>query len=279
MPEITPHGFGWQRDLPDPRDFTPQHDAVAGVLQELEPLRDRPEHVDWREYCPAVKDQAVLPVSPASTCADLLAYFERRSSGRMIEPSRLFIVQAARRLLGWSGESGLPLRAALEAIARIGVPDEHLWPFDPGRLLQAPDAFVYAAARTFPGLCYVRLDPPGARGRETLRTVKSFLAAGFACVFGFPVPTTVTHEPDIPYPTVFDAVRGGQAAMAVGFDDHRRIRSDRGGLLLACTWGDAWGDGGFGWLPYCYVTDQLAVDFWTLVRPAWLASGEFQRPT
>jgi C1A family cysteine protease len=279
MPEISPHGFGWQRGVPDPRDFTPRHDAVTGVLRELEPLRDRPEHVDWREYCPAVKDQGTLPLSPASCCADLLAYFERRSSGRVIEPSRLFILQAAQRLVGSRGETGVPLRAVLEAIARIGVPDEHLWPFEPERLLQAPDAFVYAAARTFPGLRYVRLDPPGARGRETLKTVKSFLAAGFACVFGFPVPTTLTSESEIPYPTVFDAIRGGQAAVAVGFDNHRRIRSDRGGLLIACPWGPCWGERGFGWMPYCYVTERLAVDFWTMVRPAWLASGEFNRPT
>ena len=278
MPEVTPHGFGWHRDLPDPRDFTPQHEAVAGALRDLEPLRARSEHVDWREYCPAIKDQETLAASPAFSCADLLAYFERRSSGRLIEPSRLFILQSAQRLLGWKSDSGVPLRAALRAITQLGVPSEDVWPFEPGRLQQAPDAFVYAAARKFPGLCYVRLDAPGQRGRETLKVVKSFLAAGFACVFGFPVSTSVTNEADIPYPTFFDAMRGGQAALAVGFDDHRRIRSDRGGLLVGCGWGSGWGERGFGWLPYCYVIHQLAVDFWTLVRRDWLASGEFQRP-
>jgi C1A family cysteine protease len=278
MPEVTPHGFGWHRDLPDPRDFTPQHEAVAGALGDLEPLQVRSESVDWREFCPAMKDQETLAASPAFSCADLLAYFERRSSGRLIEPSRLFIFQTAQRLSGWKGDSGVPLRAALRAIAQLGAPAEDLWPCEPGRLPQAPDALVYAAARTFPGLCYVRLDAPGQRGRETLKIVKSFLAAGFGCVFGFPVSTSVTHESDIPYPTVFDAIRGGQAALAVGFDDHRRIRSDRGGLLVGCAWGGGWGERGFGWLPYSYVIHQLAVDFWTLVRPDWLASGEFHRP-
>lgn len=278
MPEIIPHGFGWHRDLPDPRDFTPQHEAVAGMLRELEPLPDRPSHVDWREFCPPLKDQGALAVSAASSCANLLAFFERRSSGRMIDPSLSFVFQTAQRLQGWKGEGGVPLRPALQAIARLGVPSERFWPFERERLLDTPDAFVYAAARTFPGLCYVRLDPPGSQGRKTLGAVKSFLAAGFACVFGFPVPTTVSSESDIPYPTVFDAIRGGQAALAVGFDDRRRVRSDRGALLVACTWGDDWGERGFGWLPYSYVTQQLAVDFWTLLCPAWLSSGEFQRP-
>jgi C1A family cysteine protease len=278
MQEVAPHGFGWQRDLPDPRDFTPRHEAVVSAMADLEPLRVRPESVDWREFCPAMKDQETLAASSAFSCADLLTYFERRASGRLIEPSRLFVFRTAQRLLGRTGDNGVPLRAVLRAIRQVGVPAEELWPFQPERLQESPDAFIYAAARRFPGLCYVRLDAPGQRGRETLKIVKSYLAAGFACVFGFPASTGVTNEPDIPYPTVFDSVRGGQAALAVGFDDRRRIRSDRGGLLVGCAWGSGWGDRGFGWLPYSYVVHQLAVDFWTLVRADWLASGEFLRP-
>lgn len=48
--------------------------------------------------------------------------------------------------------------------------------------------------------------------------------------------------------------------------------------LISPFWGEAWGESGYGWLPYAYVTAGLAIDFWTLVWPEWLASGEFQRP-
>ncbi|MGD0900740.1 MAG: hypothetical protein ABR915_23150 [Thermoguttaceae bacterium] len=81
-----------------------------------------------------------------------------------------------------------------------------------------------------------------------------------------------------PSSAVFDAVCGGQAAMAVGYDDQRRIRSWRGALLLANSMGEGWGDRGYGWLPYAYVVNGLALDFWTLVWPEWLASHEFGRP-
>ena len=37
-------------------------------------------------------------------------------------------------------------------------------------------------------------------------------------------------------------------------------------------------ESGCGWLPYKFVEQRLAVDFWTLLRPSWLASGEFERP-
>jgi C1A family cysteine protease len=64
----------------------------------------------------------------------------------------------------------------------------------------------------------------------------------------------------------------------VGYDDKLRIRSDKGALLVRNSWGADWGDGGYGWLPYEYVRQQLAVDFWTLLKPSWLKSGEFESP-
>jgi C1A family cysteine protease len=124
----------------------------------------------------------------------------------------------------------------------------------------------------------VRLDPRGQSGGVTLQAVKSFLAGGFASVFGFSVCTAPSQDGEIPYPTIFDGVRGGEAAVAVGYDDARRIRSHRGAILIASSRGVQWGDQGFGWLPYAYVEEHLALDFWTLVSPEWLLSGEFRRP-
>jgi hypothetical protein len=42
--------------------------------------------------------------------------------------------------------------------------------------------------------------------------------------------------------------------------------------------GPAWGDQGFGWLPYAFLRERLAIDFWTLVNRDRLLSGEFKRP-
>ena len=35
---------------------------------------------------------------------------------------------------------------------------------------------------------------------------------------------------------------------------------------------------GYGWLPYAYVEEQLAADFWTVISDEWLDSDEFLRP-
>ena len=278
MSYYIPPGLGWHRDLPDPRDYTPRHEEVAEMLDALKSRRPSPERIDWRDFFAAVEDQKHLETSVAHACVGLLRYFERRASGRIIEPSRLFVYKTAQRLLRWRGDGGIQLRPAWKAIARFGVPPERHWPYDPAKLGQEPDAFAYCSTQRFSSLRYVRLDSPGKRGTRTLRTVKSFLAAGFPSVFGFPVCTSLSTEAEIPLPTIFDGIRGGQAVVAVGDDQNRRTRAGRGALLILNSWGPDWGENGFGWLPYAYVREHLAVDFWTLLEPDWLASGEFDRP-
>jgi len=203
MCPIVSYGLGWHPDLPDPRDYTPSHDDVAAMLGLLKPRSVVPKSVDWSEYFLPVADPPYAAIGAAHACVCLLRYFQRRATGHVIEPSAMFVYQNARRLLNRSGTSGEELRTTWKAIVRFGVPAERHWPFDPARLDAEPDAFAYAAAEKFPGLCYVRLDPRSDRGEVALRTIKSFLAAGLPSVFGFSLCTSFSADAEIPFPTVF----------------------------------------------------------------------------
>jgi C1A family cysteine protease len=276
-----PRGLGWHRDLQDFRDFTPDSPPVKSLFDRLPPSAHRPEalpaQVDLRGYFPEVYDQQSLNACSALACAGLVEYFDHRAFGNSREPSGLFLHQMTRKLLRTHDDCGAGLRLAFKAMLRFGMPPARLWPYEAEKLSFDPEAFLYSFAESYRSLLYVRLDPRNACGSTVLKILRAFLAAGFPIAFGFPVPSSVTHEQDIPYRPMLDSVRGGQAVVACGYDD-KHIGSTRGALLIRNAWGKTWGEQGYGWLPYRYVEEQLASDYWTLISPDWLAMGDFARP-
>lgn len=73
------------------------------------------------------------------------------------------------------------------------------------------------------------------------------------------------------------------SVVVAGFDDQKQIRhanpgseATAGALLIRNSWGTAWGDHGYGWLPYAYVLSGLAVDWWSLITSEWVDTGVFQ---
>ena len=159
-----------------------------------------------------------------------------------------------------------------------GIPPGRLWPYKISSFHKPPDAWLYSYVEPYRSIRYVRLDARNRQGSETLEVVKSFLAAGFPCDFGFSVPSSLSAAGEIPYRPSYDVVRGGQAMVANGYDDEQIMGGTRGALLVRSSWGSEWGEQGHGWLPYAYVTERLAISFWTLFRKDWLESGEFKRP-
>lgn len=277
MEDFLGRGLGWQRDLKDARDYHSGHADVRKHMNELRSAPRRlPSNVDLREYLTSPADQGSLNASTAFAVLSLVEYFEGRH-GRTLDGSPLFLYQMAMKLLRVSGNASVDLRTTFKALLRFGAPPDTFWPLRPGHIrLEPVDPFLFSFTREYAEIQYHRLD--ASDGKKTLQVVRSYLASGFVIAFGFSVPKSLRGESDIEFRPQFEAIRGGQAVMAVGYDDRRRIASDTGALLFRNSWGPHWGEIGFGWLPYAFVATQAAADFWTILRPDWLTSGFFTRP-
>ncbi len=239
--------------------------------------RSLPARVDLTEFFPPIGHQQRLNASSAFSWCSILEYFQRRTQGTIEPLSRLFLYKATRNLLQMNGDCGADLRSTIRAAATCGLPPERYWPYEPAKLDEEPSPFVYAMAESFDALRWVRLDPPPRNGSATLDVVRGFLASGFPLAFGFVVPVSISAAADIPYRPQLDSLHGGQCVVAVGYDDERNHGS-KGALRIRNSWGADWGDGGYGWLPYAYVRNELAAEFWTVCHSEWLASGELTRP-
>jgi C1A family cysteine protease len=296
-------GMGWLCDYPDIRDYTIFHDEVsqkskeAGVMEPIVSLiektgifsvhSDLPFSMDLREYCSPVEDQGMIGSCTANACVGMLEYFENKAFGKHIDASRLFLYKTTRNILQRRGDFGAYIRTTMMAMVLFGVVPEKYWPYVEEDFDMEPDSFCYSFARNYQTLQYFRLDcPPNSDPSGLLLKIKKNLAASLPLVFGFSVYSSYLQADQnggkIPYPSKNEKMEGGHAVMAVGYDDGVIIRNSingeqtTGALLIRNSWGKQWGEGGYGWLPYAFITSGLAIDWWCLLESRWIDTGNFK---
>jgi len=239
--------------------------------------------VDLREWCSPIKDQLQLGSCTAHAGVGIIEYYEKKAFGKYIDASRLFLYKSTRNLLHWVGDRGAFLRSTMAAMAIFGTPPEEYWQYNVEHFDIEPSAFLYSFAQNYQAIQYFRLDPLNTPKNDLLRYIKLFLQAGLPLMFGFTVFDSINYSENgkIPFPSKGEKIRGGHAIVAVGYDDKMKIKNytsnktTTGALLIRNSWGLNWGEKGYGWLPYDYVLNGLAIDWWSLLKNEWVNTKNF----
>jgi C1A family cysteine protease len=286
-------GTGWLPPMPDLRDYTATTPEIAELSAKLH-IPHAPKApkaaaaVDLRQWCSPIENQGQLGSCSANATVGAVEYCERRAFGTHIDGSRLFVYKTTRNLMGVTGDTGAWLRNAIGALTLCGVAPERYWPYTDHTpdFDKEPPAFVYSVADNYEAIRYFCHDPLGGSvaPAAVLQSVKTYLTAGVPSVFGFwgfPSFNSSNIPGGIPYPCPGEKAQWGHAILAVGYDDGKKITNTKcnkttaGALLIRNSWGTGWGDHGYGWLPYDYVSNRLALDFWSLLSMEWVNTGQF----
>jgi C1A family cysteine protease len=246
--------YGWKKQLPDPRDkkflFMPDPSIVL------------PPSIDLRPFCPPVYDQGQLGSCTANGIAFAYEFDHMKQQLPDFMPSRLFIYYNERVIEKTvKSDSGACIRDGFKTMGigekGQGVCPETDWPYNINRFACKPPKKCYNEAKKDVALKYRPVN-------QILSDIKSSLAQGFPVVIGMSVfesfeSDEVKRTGIVPMPGINESVLGGHCMAVVGYDDIK------GWWIVRNSWGTKWGDQGYCYIPYQYLTDKnLSDDFWQM---------------
>jgi C1A family cysteine protease len=241
--------YGWIPDLPDQRDF-----SYAKLAENVSTLEGR---VDLRPNCTPVENQGDLGCCTACALVGNLEFLKFQSLKKIIDFSKLFLYYNERAITHQqTSDSGASLRDGIKTLKKQGDCLETDWPYVIPQFTVEPPKQCYTDAEKFLITKYFSL--------HTLNEMKQTLSSGYPFVFGFAVyesfesvATTTTGIVTMPEPK--ERMVGGHAVCAVGYNDEKKW------FIVRNSWGDKWGDHGYFYMPYAYLSNSsLSSSFWTI---------------
>jgi len=245
-----PFGLGMQTQGAQPMDG-----MSTQLFEQPEGLRSlarRPEQVDLRPGFPPVYNQGATNACVGFSTIGGLGEFYARKRGWNMRFSPRYLWTLGRKFDGNLNQNvGMMIDDAQKILDNYGMLPEQSYPFpvlDPRQnpalfeqmLSERPSNQQIDEAKKF------RISQ-GWKRVPSVSAMRTALADGKPVVFGIAVFSNIAQTgPDglIPMPGPNDTFEGGHAVVAVGYDNTRKV------FIIRNSWGENWGDHGYGYLPY-----------------------------
>ncbi|CAF4072604.1 unnamed protein product [Adineta steineri] len=220
-----------------------------------------PPKVDLRPNMTPIDNQLNIGSSVANCLAGAYEYLTKKSNGCNTNISRLFIYYNARVIGNYSStisDTGCSMTCAIEALEEFGTCLESVWPYDISRVDIQPDDEAYEQAENHKinEALHVNID---------LNEMKSCLAQGFPFAFGLKLYSSFDNAAKNGIVSIPNKLEQNQksdrshALLAVGYSDRSNA------FIVRNSWGEDWGDKGYCYIPYEYLTNSdFCFDVWTI---------------
>jgi len=246
---MTKRVYGWRPDKPNLHDHILHFGSLGPSIAPT---------VDLREtgHLPPVYDQGQLGSCTGNGTAAAVEYGLKAQGKHDFMPSRLFIYYNERVIEGTvDSDAGAEIRDGIKVVATTGVCDENLWPYDISKFTDKPSDAAYSAAKTGIIKQYSRVP-------VALHNIQNVLTHKIPVVFGCTLydsfeSNAVAENGMVPMPIANENVVGGHCMLMVGYTDTH--------FIVRNSWGEGWGDKGYCYFPFEYLTNpNLADDFWAI---------------
>jgi C1A family cysteine protease len=248
---MTDRKYGWKPSKKDHRDYK-LRTVNPSVYDSL------PRSVDLRSIVPEVLDQGNLGscTAHALTMAQRIARIKQGLPDTRL--SRLFVYYNERLIEGTVNEDdGAEIKDGAKVLGTYGVPPETDWPYIENQFTIKPSDQAYKDAIQDEANKYMIVE-------QTENEIKLCLSEGYPVVFGATLFSEfegeeVARTGIVPMPTDASDQVGGHAILIIGYDDNTKR------FTVLNSWGNGWGDKGYCYFPYEYITNaNLCSDFWTI---------------
>jgi C1A family cysteine protease len=211
---------------------------------------DLPRKVDMRRNMPPVYDQGRLGSCALNAIAGAVQFHETRIGLPMLMPSRLQMYYMFRESKGLVDiDTGCSFDDVIALVQENGFCTEKEWPYNISNFAVHPNEACEKVSHDHTITHFERIC-------TNLMEMKKELSQGTPVLFGIQTFDNWRGlNATVPLPTSSSQSVGGHGILAVGYDD------DLKHVIFRNSWGEAWGDNGYGYVPFDYFKDELAWDF------------------